>query len=192
MKVREMMTSPVAACAPDVDVATVAQAMWERDCGIVPIVDEGGQVVGMITDRDICIALATRGRLAGQLRARELLTGRLFTCSPEDSVQTALTTMQDAKVRRLAVIDASGALQGILSINDVILQTQNVRGNGSRVSYEQTMAALKDICAHPPPREGADEPGKRPVRSAGVARRRGEHNAQDGRETVASRALARD
>ena len=53
----------------------------------------------------------------------------MFTCSPEDSVQTALTTMQDAKVRRLAVIDASGALQGILSINDVILQTQNVRGS---------------------------------------------------------------
>ena len=120
MKVREIMTTQVAACALDVDVATVAQAMWEHDCGIVPVVDEGDKVVGMITDRDICIALATRTRPAGELRARELLTGRLFTCSPEDSVQTALTTMQDAKVRRLAVIDASGALQGILSINDVI------------------------------------------------------------------------
>jgi CBS domain-containing protein len=102
----------------------------------------------MITDRDICIALATRGRPAGELRAGELLNGRLFTCSPDDTVQTALRTMRDAKVRRLAVVDASGALQGILSINDVIRQAQNGRGGGSPVSYEETMGVLKALCAH--------------------------------------------
>lgn len=87
----------------------VQEIMWERDCGIVPVVDEGGKVVGMISDRDIGIALATRGRPAGQLLAREVPTGRLFTCSPDDTVQVALSTMQDAKARRLAVVDASGA-----------------------------------------------------------------------------------
>ena len=193
MKVREIMTTPVAVCAPEVDVATVAQAMWERDCGIVPIVDAEDKVVGVVTDRDICIALATRGRRAGDLRARELLTGRLFTCSPDDSVQAALATMRDAKVRRLAVVDASGVLKGVLSVNDAILHARNVRGSWSGVSYEQMMAALKGICAHPPPRERAEEPGKRPVRAlAGAARRRGRRNGQDGPQMTAPRPLAGD
>jgi CBS domain-containing protein len=61
MKVREIMTSPVQACMPETDLATVVSMMWARDCGIIPVVNPDQHVIGVLTDRDICMAVATRG-----------------------------------------------------------------------------------------------------------------------------------
>ncbi|MEW6544882.1 MAG: CBS domain-containing protein [Nitrospirota bacterium] len=60
MKVRDVMTSPVQYCAPETNPAEAATKMWDSDCGILPVVDSTGRVVGLITDRDICMAAATR------------------------------------------------------------------------------------------------------------------------------------
>ena len=60
MTIKELMTSNVKACDADTNLATVATMMWDGDCGAIPVVNEERHVVGMITDRDICIAAATR------------------------------------------------------------------------------------------------------------------------------------
>ena len=101
MKVKDIMTGDPRVCTPDTTVAEAARLMWDGDCGILPVVD-GGKLVGVVTDRDMYIALATRNERAARLRVGAVATRNVVTCTPEDNVQTALAAMKDARVRRLA------------------------------------------------------------------------------------------
>lgn len=105
MKVRELMTSAVKTCRPDTNLAEAVSAMWEGDCGALPVVNDEGRITGMITERDICIALATRGRSAERVAVREVAQGPVHTCLADDETATALGTMKAHRVRRLPVID---------------------------------------------------------------------------------------
>jgi CBS domain-containing protein len=127
MKVQELMTSDVKSCSPDTNLAAAAKIMWEGDCGAVPVVDEGGKVLGMITDRDICIAGATRPHAEGDIPVRDVISKVLYTCKPGDDVRAALETMRGQKVRRLPVVDASGRLAGIVSIHDIAEKARSSR-----------------------------------------------------------------
>src|SRR6478672_5096490 len=151
MKVREIMTSDVKTCRPDTNLAEVVKLMWERDCGVLPVVKADGKVSGMITDRDICVAIATRGWTADRIAVRDVATGKLSTCSADDDAIVALQTMKSQRVRRLPVVDAEGRLKGILSLNDVV--THN--GAASSTEIVSTMAS---ICEH-----------RRPGATAGAA-----------------------
>ena len=75
--------------------------MWDGDCGILP---DDGQLVGVVTDRDMYIALATQNERASQLKAGAVATAAVATCAPEDDVQAALTIMRESRVRRLPVV----------------------------------------------------------------------------------------
>ncbi|MGH9139780.1 MAG: CBS domain-containing protein, partial [Vicinamibacterales bacterium] len=125
MKVRDLMTSDVKTCGTDTNLATAAKIMWEGDCGAVPVTDERGRVVGIITDRDICIAGATRSRTEGEIPVHDVISKAVFTCSPGDEVRTALETMKNKKVRRLPVVGHDGQLAGILSIHDIAIQARS-------------------------------------------------------------------
>jgi CBS-domain-containing membrane protein len=136
--------------------------MWRQDCGIVPVLDDARRVIGVITDRDICMAVATRHRRPEDLTAREVMSGKLFSVYPDDKVRTALETMRAERVRRLPVVDAERRLQGIVSINDVVL---NAQPSGARMaahpSANDVLATLQSICRHSlraKPPERKDEP----------------------------------
>jgi CBS domain-containing protein len=101
-------------------------------------------VVGVITDRDICIATATRHRSPESISAAETIAGPARTCRPEDSVVDALATMKKFKVRRLPVVDATGQLQGVISMNDVVLASDQKR----KPSTAEVVSAIAAICAH--------------------------------------------
>jgi Mg/Co/Ni transporter MgtE len=60
--VRDLMTTAVRSCTTGDNLQRAAQIMWESDCGVVPVVDRDGRLVGMITDRDICMAAYTQGK----------------------------------------------------------------------------------------------------------------------------------
>jgi CBS domain-containing protein len=126
MKVKELMTTDVKHCGPDTNLAAAAKIMWEGDCGALPVTDESRRVIGVITDRDICIAAATRPRTEGEIPVRDVISKALYSCSPGDDVRAALDTMRAHKVRRLPVVDEKGRLTGIVSIHDIALQS---RGN---------------------------------------------------------------
>jgi CBS domain-containing protein len=145
MKVQEVMTENVKACFPDTNLAAAAELMWEGDCGILPVVVNGRNTVGVITDRDIAIAAATRGRAPQKLRVDEVMQGPLFACSPEDDVHTALKIMRKQKIRRLPVVTDDGILRGILSINDVVLHSE--KGN-KELDYDDVVSTFKAICEH--------------------------------------------
>ena len=149
MKVKDVMTHDVKTCAPDTNLAAAAMIMWENDCGIVPVVSHEGNVLGMITDRDICMAVATRNRTTSEVAVGEVFTGNLYACAPEDDVHDALTIMRTQRVRRLPVINAFGVLEGILSVNDLVLHAQEARGKKAPdLSSEDVLNTLKAICAH--------------------------------------------
>jgi len=136
------MTTDVKTCRPDTNAADAVRMMWEHDCGVLPVVNDAGRVVGMVTDRDIGIAVGTRRCLAEEIRVSELITGRVYTCNPDEDAASALETMRIRQVRRLPVLDADGGLVGILSINDIVLRA------GAAPS-KQIVSALAGICERP-------------------------------------------
>lgn len=120
MRVKEIMTAAPRTCTPDASLAEAANLMWESDCGVLPVVDDG-ELVGIVTDRDMFIALGTRNTRAAHLRVGAVATTKVSTCSPDDEVEAALATMKEARVRRLPVVDTNRKLIGILSLNDIAL-----------------------------------------------------------------------
>lgn len=150
MKVRDLCMRSVRTCGPDTSLAEAGWTMWEGDCGILPIVDGAGKAIGVITDRDICMAVATKFRPAAQITAREVGGGKLFTCRLDDDAKRAMEIMRTESVRRLPVVDSEGKLQGILSLNDLALAAR--RGELARtggVTNEDLVLTMQAICAHP-------------------------------------------
>lgn len=152
MQVQEIMTSDVQCCTPETDLATAAAMMWNHDCGALPVVADG-QLAGMITDRDICIAVGTRDRLPRELTVRDAEATEITSCKPTDDVHHAMELMRSAKVRRLPVVDDSGAVQGLLSINDIALRVN--RTHGDDLSYEQVLNTIKAVSEHRPQHQAA-------------------------------------
>lgn len=152
MKVQEVMTGDARTCGPDTNLAAVAMIMWETDCGAVPVLDDAGKVIGMITDRDICMAAATKNREASRIAVGEVITGDVFSCRPEDDLSDALKTMRNEQVRRLPVIGGDGELCGVLSVNDVLLRAEVAGGKKTQaLSYAEAVDTLKSICEHRAP-----------------------------------------
>jgi len=118
MNVHHLMTRELRSCGPDDFLTHPAQSMWEADVGAVPVVEDG-VVVGMITDRDICIAAHTKGRLLSEIRVREVMAHSVVTCGANDSIRRVESIMQDQRVRRVPVVDIGNQLIGIVSLNDL-------------------------------------------------------------------------
>jgi len=148
MKVRDAMTANVTTCTLDSSLAGVASRMWLGSCGAVPVLDDEGRVAGIITDRDICFAVAATERSASEIKAKELVerSKALYTCAAEDEVLDALAVMREKRVRRLPVVDTDGRLVGIRSWADAILHA--TRG-ARELPYEDVMGALQSLCRAP-------------------------------------------
>jgi CBS domain-containing protein len=144
MKVKDIMTPEVHTCRPESNLSMVAMQMWDVDFGVLPVV-RSGKVVGMITDRDICMAAATKHQEPAKIQVEEVISGQVHSCAPEADIREALKTMGRNKVRRLPVIDA-GKLVGVLSLNDVALNAQN--DGKAELNAEDVENILKAICEH--------------------------------------------
>jgi CBS domain-containing protein len=150
MKVQDVMTSNVKACRPELNLAAAAGVMWDNNCGTLPVVDGVGKVLGMITDRDIAIAVATRGRLASEITVGEVVSGKVAACAVDEDIKSALKKMGQERVRRIPVINREGILQGILSLDDAAIHAQEgKRGQMPDLSYEDVVNTYKAICERP-------------------------------------------
>ena len=144
MRVENIMTKKeVSFCVPETNAAAAAEIMWARNCGSLPIVEEGRRVVGIVTDRDLFIALGTSNRRAADLPIGEIMNRNLSICSPGDDVRNALKSMGQRQVRRLLVVDKDNTLKGILSMGDIAL-----RAEAGDLSNEEVVKAMKAICEH--------------------------------------------
>lgn len=149
MKVKDVMTPNAKAIWLTESLADAAKLMWENDCGVLPIIKDGRKVIGMITDRDICMAMAMRDTKPSGISVEEVMTGQVYAVKPEDNIDQALQTMQEHKIRRLPVISSEGELEGILSMNDVVLNANNAAGDS--IKYKDVVKTYRAICQHPIP-----------------------------------------
>ena len=114
MKVEDIMSAAPLTCEVSTNLAEVAHLMWEGDCGIIPITGDGNKVIGLVTDRDICMAAATRNRAPSQMCAGDVRQGDVVSCHVGDRVQTALRLMKEHRIRRLPVVTQDGTLRGVI------------------------------------------------------------------------------
>lgn len=147
MKVKEIMSTNIHACRPDSDLAGISKLMWDYDCGFVPVVDASGHLAGTVTDRDICVATATRRRLPEHISAAEVMSTPVRAVLADETVSAALETMKKFQLRRLPVIDEFGHLRGVLSMNDIVRASEHHHKALPAGEIVSTMAA---ICAHRP------------------------------------------
>jgi CBS domain-containing protein len=145
MKVREVMTANASFCGPESTLEEASFLMQRHNCGFLPVIGDGGNVIGVVTDRDMCIALGTRNRKPSDLRVWDVMPRKLFTCMAGDDIHCALNTLRDARIRRLPVIDRDGSLVGILSLDDIVLHAreQLLRKDISYEDVENTYTAIQ-------------------------------------------------
>lgn len=137
MRVRQVMTQSPACCTPGTKIFAVAKMMVEHDCGEIPVID-GGEVVGVVTDRDIACRAVARGKNPVETPVREVMTSEPYTVSEHADIIDAATLMEDHHVRRLPVT-RDGVLVGIVSQADLI---QNL-------PYDKTLELLTAISKPP-------------------------------------------
>ncbi|MDZ4773323.1 MAG: CBS domain-containing protein [Planctomycetota bacterium] len=148
MKIADLMTRDVITCGPEDSADQAARLMWEHDCGVIPVVDAQRRPIGMITDRDVCMAGYTMGRRLVDIRVGDVMTRNVQTCSPEEPVAAAEFAMRQRHVRRLPVIDSELRLVGLLSLNDlarVAAKDDRKPANGlTRDTVAETLASISE------------------------------------------------
>jgi CBS domain-containing protein len=146
MNISDLMTRTVKSCGVNDNLQRAAQLMWENDCGAVPVVDGEGRVVGMITDRDICMAAYTQGRALWEIPVASAMANQVHGVRATDPIDAVETLMRNVRVRRVPVLDADGRPEGIVSTNDLARHAR--RSNGRKAdglrgdSIVQTLAAI--------------------------------------------------
>jgi CBS domain-containing protein len=148
MLVRDAMRRSPASCTPGANLAAITERLWTCGCGAIPVVDSAQKVLGIITDRDICVALGTRDRRPSELTAEQVMTRDVAACRADDDIHEALRMMSSKKVRRLPVLDRAGKLEGLLCMSDLILDARHGNGTRPELSYEDVMTTLRGIYWH--------------------------------------------
>lgn len=140
MKVEDVMTRPARSCRAEQSTADVMRELWDHDIGVLPVVDEAGQPIAMITDRDIAVAAFTQGQPPHEIRVHSAMSKTVFTTRIGDSLADAEQLMRSHQVRRLPVVDDAKRLVGVLSWSDVALAQEARSGAGGALL--QTLAAI--------------------------------------------------
>jgi len=151
MKVKEVMTPDAKTIWITESLADAAKEMWENDCGILPIIKDGRKVIGMITDRDICMATAIRDRNPSSISVEEVMNATVYAVEADEEVEQALQTMREHKIRRLPVLNLEGELEGIVSMNDIVLKAKERNGMKPQIAYADVVKTYQAICEHPLP-----------------------------------------
>jgi CBS-domain-containing membrane protein len=122
--------------------------MWDHDCGCVPVVDHNGILIGMLTDRDICMAAYTTHMSLSTLSVGDSMAKHVVTCGPFDTIDHAEALMQEHQIRRLPIVGLENRLLGILSLNDLArascIQPRSRERGCNSDAIEATLAAVSE------------------------------------------------
>jgi len=130
MAIEQLMRKEPIACTAADSLNEAARIMWEHDCGFVPVVDAERRLVGVITDRDICMCAYTRGADLKLLKVADAMSTGVYSCTLGESLASAETKMQSAQVRRLPVVDDAGQLVGVRSLSDLARRAGQSKRDG--------------------------------------------------------------
>jgi CBS domain-containing protein len=153
MRVEDLMTRQVRWCRPEGSLEQVARLMWDHDCGCIPVClgDGASRVVGVITDRDICMSALFQGKSLSELRVSDAMSKSVETCRSADTLAQAEKTMRSGRIRRLPVLDKDGALVGMISLADLAREAAHERTRPHKEITETEVGdTLATICQAPP------------------------------------------
>jgi CBS domain-containing protein len=146
MKVKEVMMGTPYHITLEANLGMATELLWKGNCGFLPVVDAENKVCGVITDRDICVALGTRNQTAGEVAVAEVANCKAHTCNLEDDIHLALQTMVEGHVRRLPVVDLNGNLAGVVSMDDLVFRAEPNRiGREPELSAEEVVRCYRAI-----------------------------------------------
>jgi CBS domain-containing protein len=145
-RVRDVMSSEPRTCQPGNHLNFAAQQMWEGDCGVLPVVDEHGRPIGMLTDRDVCMAAYTRGQALSEISVESAMSTSVCTCRPADTLRSLMEQMAAHQVRRMPVVGDGGELVGIVSLADIALlaQAPTVLSHEARIWVPGVLAGISE------------------------------------------------
>jgi len=144
---RSLMSTHVVTCQGDDSLSDAAHLMWNADCGMVPVLGEQ-RPIGVITDRDVCMAAYIQGKPLGEMRVDSAMSQQLHTCAADDSLTDVLEVMRDKQVRRLPVVSAEGKLLGVVSLADVLRWAQPLDNPSVDAALTETLAAISSRAPH--------------------------------------------
>jgi len=149
MKVEQVMTRDVKLCHAEDSLNDAARLMWDHACGCVPVVDAADRVVGVLTDRDVCMAAYTRGMPLGDMTVSSAMSRQVFACHMGDALDTAEAIMRVHQVRRLPVLGFEDRIVGILSLSDIAREAERHKGQRlkelSPDAIRQTLVAVGHV-----------------------------------------------
>jgi CBS-domain-containing membrane protein len=140
----ELMTRDVATVHPDDGIERAAKLMRECDCGALPVVNDTGRLVGMITDRDITVRLVARGRDTRSCRISDAMTRKTFACHEWDEIEGCMESMAHHQVRRLPIVDERDRVIGIVSQGDLAQFIGRSRRPGERRAIADVLTAISE------------------------------------------------
>jgi CBS domain-containing protein len=124
MQIRELMTPNIEMITPDTSLKEAAARMRDLDIGVLPVAD-GTDVLGMLTDRDICVRAVAEGLDPRTTKARECMTKDVQFCYEDQDLKDAARLMEEKQIRRLLVLSRQRHPVGILSLGDLAVHTRN-------------------------------------------------------------------
>ncbi len=144
MRVQDVMTPHVRTCFASDTLDTPARLMWDYDCGVIPVVDTERHIVGIITDRDICMAAYTQGKPLAEIPVHHAMAAQVYTCSMGDDLNRVEHLMRDVRVRRLPVTNSEAKLVGIITLGDIARAWRTSAVSPSSEGVTRTLAAVSE------------------------------------------------
>lgn len=151
MRIDQLMRKPAITCRHSENLQAVAQRMWEQDCGVLPVVDDAGKMVGIVTDRDVCMAAYTQNKTLSAIPVTTAMAKAVFSMSPGASIEAAEQLMGEKQVHRLPVADADGKPLGVISMNDIARYAAGTRTPAAQEVALKAYAAIAQPRAQPQP-----------------------------------------
>jgi len=142
MRIKDVMTHPPVTCRTDMHMDAVVRLMSEFDCGMVVLVDRAGRLAGVITDRDVCLAMLKYGQTLADTRISDVVENQVFSCGADDRLESAIGLMRDLLIRRMPVTDDAGIPIGVLSIDDVARVAYKAKFGSLDREFIRAMAAI--------------------------------------------------
>jgi CBS domain-containing protein len=130
MQVREIMTKNPECCGENSSALEVARMMADCDCGEIPVVDDHGRPVGVVTDRDIALRVVAAGKEPRETDARQIMSTPVITVTPESSIEELCRIAEEHQIRRIPVVNEKGEICGIVAQADIARKVPEVVTGG--------------------------------------------------------------
>ena len=140
---RQVMSHGAVCCHPQDSLTRAAQSMWERDCGVLPVIDGDRKLVGILTDRDICMAAFTQGRALHEIQVVSVMATQLQTCAVSDTLTEIAAKLREHQLHRMPVVDTANQVVGMVSLVDIARHLSTLHaGHPLRALLVPTLAGI--------------------------------------------------